>query len=153
MSRRRNRKRTLWLCPDFFHTGSARRGEDPTEAFKGPSLQSAIVRASKLSPTGSRKVCQTTTKKKVHLHFNTALNISAAGESGRRVKRPQSSRPPLCGDGVLEWIGKYFAHYTIAKTAGNVFITLRGFRNSLCTCIYNTQHLFPELKHRNNMSS
>lgn len=53
----------------------------------------------------------------------------------------------------LEWIAKYFEHYTITKNHRNVFITRRGFRSTLCTCIYNTQHLFPELKHSNNMCS
>lgn len=50
-------------------------------------------------------------------------------------------------------IAKYFEHYTITKNHRNVFITRRGFRSTLCTCIYNTQHLFPELKHSNNMCS
>lgn len=41
---------------------------------------------------------------------------------------------------------------TLLRNRRNVFITRWGFLNTLCTCIYNTQHLFPELKQHNMCS-
>lgn len=98
----------------------------------------------------------------VYSHINTAFDISTQNNQSYVfvlrcivccctenqwgwAEAPQQGRPRM--------IAKYFEHYTITKNHRNVFITRRGFRSTPCTCIYNTQHLFPELKHSNNMCS
>lgn len=81
------------------------------------------------SPTKSRKVCQ-----KCIPHFPDRIDQASS-------------------DTVLVRIVKYFGHYTITKTAGTFSLLSGASGTVFCTCIYNTQHLFPELEHHNNMSS
>ena len=95
--------------------------------------------------------------KEVRLHLNSAFHIQT-GKNRYCVQRYDA----LCrGAGWSRSFRATLSSYELRNTLGitalpnrtNVFNTRQGFRNTLCTCIYNTQHLFPELKHCNNMCS
>lgn len=96
--------------------------------------------------------------KEVHLHFNSAFHISTGKNRDVMMhcaalhRTPTSSSRSSPATLSSNELGNT-SGITPLQNCRNVFITRRGFRNTLCTCIYNTQHLFPELKHRNNMCS